>query len=291
MPSEFVRERRRLFGLAYRLLGSAADAEDVVQDAFLRWHGADYAAIVAQGTWLTKVVTNLCLNQLTSARARQQQAVEPWLPEPVLTVDGTLGPLETFEQRESVSMALLRVMAGLTPTERAVFVLREAFGYDHREISELLELSEANCRQLHGRARQRLDDGRARFDIPDDHARRLTERFLAAARAGELAELEDVLAEDVLASMDGGGSARRRVHGRDDVGRHATNTFARFAATTEYAFTEVNGQPALLFLRGSALVGLTVFEIVGGRITGLRTVIDPAKLVFAQRQAYRLARP
>ena len=150
--AEFLAQRPRLFSLAYRMLGEAGEAEDIVQEAYLRWAGAARAEIVSVPAWLTKVVTNLCLNRLTSARIRREAYIGPWLPEPVLTADGALGPLETVEQRDSVSFALLTLMERLTPTERAVFVLREAFAYSHRQIAELLDVTEANSRQLHGRA-------------------------------------------------------------------------------------------------------------------------------------------
>lgn len=149
-----------MFSLAYRMLGSAAEAEDVVQDAYLRWHGAERQHIRSPGAWLAKVVTNLCLNRLTSARATRERYVGFWLPEPVAS--GALGPMETAEQRDSVSMAFLILLERLTPAERAVFVLREAFSYGYREIAEVLDLSEANCRQLLLRARRRVGEiGRA----------------------------------------------------------------------------------------------------------------------------------
>jgi RNA polymerase sigma factor (sigma-70 family) len=138
--AEFQTRRGWLFGLAYRLLGSADEAEDAVQDAFLRWDGADRAAIEHPDGWLAKVVTNLCLNRLTAARATRERYVGPWLPEPVLT--DVLGPLETAEQRDSVSLALLMLLERLTPAERAVFVLREAFGYSDRDVAEVLELAQ-----------------------------------------------------------------------------------------------------------------------------------------------------
>ncbi|MCO6005550.1 RNA polymerase sigma factor SigJ [Actinoallomurus purpureus] len=277
----FEGERNRLFGLAYRLLGSAADAEDTVQEAFLRWHAADRSAIETHGTWLTKVVTNLCLNHLTSARVRRERT-GPWLPEPLLTEHGALGPLESAEQRESVSLALLMLLERLTPAERAVFVLREAFGYAYENIAAIVTTSEANCRQLHSRARRRIGDGRTRFDAPDEQARRLAERFLTAARSGDLAALEDLLAADVTAWMDAGPSARRMLHGREEVRRLAVVALARFASST--MVTEVNAAPALLFVRAEALLGVTVFEIDGGRIHGVRTVIDPRKLAVISRR-------
>ncbi|MEJ8645178.1 sigma-70 family RNA polymerase sigma factor [Streptomyces sp. MS1.HAVA.3] len=164
--ADFEEHRPRMFGIAYRMLGSAAEAEDAVQDAYLRWAAADRGEVKHPGAWLAKVVTNLCLNSLTSARARREAYVGPWLPEPVLTGDGTLGPLQSAEQRDCVSMALLVLLEQLTPVERAVYVLREAFAYSHREIAGLLYLTEANCRQLYRRAAGRVAADRAAAPEP-----------------------------------------------------------------------------------------------------------------------------
>jgi len=228
---EFERERGRLFGLAYRMLGSAADAEDVVQDAFLRWQGTDPGAVEAPAAWLVKVTTNLCLNRLGSARSRRERYVGARLPEPVLTSDGALGPMEMAEQRAMVSLAFLVLAERLTPGERAVFVLREAFGYSHREVAELVELSEPSCRQLHRRARKRLADA----ELPSSSGniaehRALVERFLDAARGGDLAGLERMLAEDVTSVADGGGTpgvARLPVHGAEKVARYLATVTGR----------------------------------------------------------------
>lgn len=171
----FEGQRPRLFGLAHRMLGSASDAEDVVQDAYLRWSGADHAAVAVPAAWLTTAVVNLCRNQVASARARRERYVGTWLPEPVLTSDGTLGPLETAEQRELVSLALLTLLEQLTPNERAVFVLRESFGHSHREIAEILGTSEAGCRQLHRRARQRIGVRKHCFEPAPGEWERLVE--------------------------------------------------------------------------------------------------------------------
>src|SRR5918912_1406907 len=150
--SRFERSRPRLQAIAYRMLGSASDAEDAVQDTFLRWHGADRVWIETPQAWLTKVLTNVCLNQLTSARARREAYVGAWLPEPVLADDAMLGPVDTVEQRESVSMAVLAVMERLSPNERPVYVLRGAFGYAHGEIPEVRDVWGANCQRLSRRA-------------------------------------------------------------------------------------------------------------------------------------------
>ncbi|SFP75680.1 RNA polymerase sigma-70 factor, ECF subfamily [Amycolatopsis arida] len=297
MPSDafatFEAERPRLFGLAYRLLGSAHEAEDVVQDAFLRWNGADHV-VDRPSAWLAKVVTNLALNRLTSARARRERYVGPWLPEPVLTTGDALGPVETAEQRESVSLAFLTLLERLTPAERAVFVLREAFGHPHRDIAEILELSEAHCRQLHRRARQRLRADGPRFDVDRADATRLVERFLAAARDGDVPALERMLAADATSWADGGGrvgTARRPILGRERVARYLAGAVTRFGAGIALEITEVNGCPAAVGWAGGTVVGVLVPELAEGRVAALRIVANPEKLRFLSRQLSRSAGP
>jgi len=289
---EFEEQRARLFGLAYRLLGSAADAEDVVQDTYVRWSGADQAAIVVPPAWLARVATNLCLNRLASARARREVYVGPWLPEPVLTSDGTLGPMESAAQRDSVSLALLVLLERLTPAERAVFVLREAFGYGYGDIAAILGPSEANCRQLHRRVRQRLPTATSRFAPDRGQWRDLVDRFLAAARDGDLPGLEQLLAADVTAWADGGGkvgAARRSVLGRARVARYLAG-ITRFGAGLQISVAEVNGVPGVLATRAGTLAGVLVLEVSGDQITAVRLVSNPDKLGFASRQVARLSR-
>lgn len=284
---EFEGQRGRLFGLAYRLLGSAAEAEDVVQDAYLRWHGADHGAIAAPAAWLAKVVTNLALNRLTSARAHRERYIGPWLPEPVLTADGTLDPLESAQRRDSVSLGLLVLLERLTPTERAVFVLREAFGYGYRDIAAILAESEPNCRQLYRRAKQRIGEERPRFRPERAHLQRLVERFIAAARDGDVRALERLLAADVTSWADGGGqvtSARRPVHGADRVARYLAGAAVKFGTGLDLVFAEVNGEPAVLGMSGGHLLGVMSVEVSGGQIAAVRLITNPAKLAFAARQ-------
>ncbi|MGW3136322.1 RNA polymerase sigma-70 factor [Streptomyces sp. NPDC001139] len=288
---EFELHRPRLFGLAYRMLGSAEEAEDTVQDAYLRFSGADRAGIEHPAAWLAKVVTNLCLTRLTSARARREQYAGPWLPEPVVTSDGTLGPLESAEQREAVSMALLVLLERLTPTERAVYVLREAFGYGHREIAGVLDVTEANCRQLYRRAVRRVGEERSRFEPVPERQAELVASFLAAARDGDLAGLEKLLTADVTWSSDGGGkvsAARRPVEGREKVARLAVGGAERFAAGLRYTPAEINGEYGLAAWAGDVLAGVVAFEVRDGLIAHLRVVVNPDKLDFVRRQ---LARP
>jgi RNA polymerase sigma-70 factor (ECF subfamily) len=238
------------------------------------------------------VATNLCLNRLASARARREVYIGPWLPEPVLTSDGTLGPMESAAQRDSVSLALLVLLERLTPAERAVFVLREAFGYGYRDIAAILGLSEANCRQLHRRVRQRLPAATSRFAPDRGQWRDLVDRFLAAARDGDLPGLERLLAADVTAWADGGGkvvAARRPVLGRDRVARYLAG-ITRFGAGLQISVTEVNGAPAVLGTRAGTLAGVLVLEVSGDQITAVHLMSNPDKLGFASRQVTRLSR-
>ncbi|WP_210591961.1 RNA polymerase sigma-70 factor [Streptomyces sp. GESEQ-35] len=284
---EFEAHRPRLFGLAYRMLGSADEAEDTVQDAYLRFSGADRTTIEYPGAWLAKVVTNLCLSRLTSARARREQYVGPWLPEPVLTSDGTLGPMESAEQREAVSLALLVLLERLTPTERAVYVLREAFAYGHREIAEVLELTEANCRQLYRRAVQRVGEERSRFEPAPERQEELVASFITAAREGDLSSLEKLLAADVTWWSDGGGkvtAARRPIEGHEKVLRFLAGALRGFAAGLHFTEAEINGSGALAAWDGDALVSVFALEARDGLIVRVRAVVNPEKLEFVRRQ-------
>ncbi|GAA3073501.1 RNA polymerase sigma factor SigJ [Streptomyces roseofulvus] len=290
---EFTAHRGRLFGLAYRMLGSAAEAEDVVQDAYLRWSGADRGALTHPGAWLAKVVTHLCLNRLTSARATRESYTGTWLPEPVLAEAGT-GPLEAVERHDDVSTALLLLLERLTPAERAVYVLREAFGYPHREIAGLLDLGEANCRQLYGRAARRVaeaDDAgaAARFEPPAPGRRReFVDSFVAAARDGDLAGLEKVLARDVVWWSDGGGKVRaalRPVRGRDHVVRFLAGVARRTEEGSRLTVAEVNGAPGIVQHVGGRITGVaTVALRADGRIGEVWFVSNPDKLGHATRR-------
>jgi RNA polymerase sigma-70 factor (TIGR02957 family) len=278
--SEFEAVRPRLFGLAYRLLGSAQDAEDVVQDAFLRWNNAE--SVDNPPAWLAKVVTNLSLTRLTSARARRETYIGPWLPEPVMTTDD---PADTVAIHDAVSVAMLTLLERLTPTERAVFVLREAFDYSHREIAEILDISEANSRQVHRRAGIRIGSVQARFVADRAEQRELVERFFAAARRGDVAGLEKLLAADVTGTADSGGkapAARRPIVGRDRVARYIAGGISKFDVHIE--LIEANGAPAIAGRLNGSLLGILVFEVTDGQISAVRTVANPDKLRFIDRQ-------
>jgi RNA polymerase sigma-70 factor (ECF subfamily) len=291
IADEFERHRPRLFGLAYRMTGSADEAEDTVQDAYLRFSGADRAAIEHPAAWLAKVVTNLCLTRLTSARARRERYVGTWLPEPVVTSDGTLGPLESAEQRDAVSLAMLILLERLTPTERAVYVLREAFGYGHREIADALDLTEANSRQLYRRAVHRIGEPRSRFEpASPERQEELVTTFLTAAREGDLAGLEKLLADDVTWWSDGGGkvsAALRPIEGREKVVRFLVGIAQKFTADLHFTVAEVNGMSGLAAWAGDTLVGVLGFERRDGLIVQVRAIVNPDKLEYAARQLTR----
>lgn len=285
----FDAERPRLFGLAYRMLGSAHDAEDVVQDAWLRWAGHG-EGVENPAAWLTTVVTRLCLNRLDSARARREVYVGPWLPEPILTTDPAAGPAATVEERESVSLALLTTLERLTPPERAVYVLREAFGHSHAEVAAVLDVTEAGSRQLHTRARRHLA---AVPTVPADPADvgPLLARFVAAARDGDLAGLEELLAADVTVWSDGGGrvtAARRPVHGREAVARFLVGILGPGRWSGTGAAAEINGAPAVLAFLDGRLDGVMAVE-GDGEVRTVRILRNPDKLAFLAGQLSRSA--
>ncbi|MFD6162323.1 RNA polymerase sigma factor SigJ [Nocardia sp. NPDC060256] len=288
--TEFQAHRGQLFGLAYRLLGDATEAEDVLQDAYLKWDARAAAAepVRIPLAWLTKVVTNLCLNRLASARSVREQYIGSWLPTPVFTADGVLGPLETVEQRESVTLAMLALLEQLTPPERAVFVLREAFDYRYRDIADVLDRDEAHVRQLYRRARTRIGQQHKRFNAdPIRHAEIVT-RFFAAAVRGEVAALEELLAADVVAWADGGGRmslARRPIHGRDHVTRYFA-ALSRNPRATGITLTIglINDQPAALAHRDNKLLAIVSMVIVDDLITAFYSIANPDKLTFAAAQ-------
>ena len=283
--------RPRLLAIAYRLLGSAGEAEDAVQETFLRWHAADVDRIEVPEAWLTKVLTNLCLSQLTSARARRETYVGQWLPEPLLGGDPMLGPADTAEQRESVSYAVVTLMERLSPDERAVYVLREAFAYPHREIAEILDITEAASQQIFHRARQHVVGGKARIEIDGAAARRVVEEFLVAATSGQVDALVRLLTTDAVAVGDGGGKVPARAtpfSGAVAVARFLWGLFKPGKAKRDavgglpavYAWT-ANGDPAVVAVVDDRVVGVMCLEVTGAGIAGFRSQVNPDKLARA----------
>jgi RNA polymerase sigma-70 factor (ECF subfamily) len=276
---EFLRHRPLLFGIAYRMLGSAADAEDAVQETWLRWSQAGEAARSPRA-WLSTTVTRLCIDQLRSARARREEYVGPWLPEPLVGAV-EIGPADGPLREESLSTAFLLLLESLSPTERAVFLLREVFGFDYPQIARAVEKSEAACRQLLHRARERLADGRARYEAPAGRARELAQIFVQACATGDLDALLAVLADDVVAVGDGGGvvpAGMRPVLGADKVSRLYLGLAAKFGTLGEVGFAEVNGAPGVVLYRDGTPYAAVSFEFRGGRIAGVYSVNNPHKL-------------
>lgn len=286
----FEEYRTLLLSVAYRMLGSMTEAEDVVQEAWLRWSAADSGpdGVRFPRAFLVTVVTNLCLDQLKSARARRERYAGVWLPEPVATGDSVLGPLETAVQRESVSIGLLALLETLTPTERAVFVLREAFGSTFREIAEVLGQSEANCRQLHHRARLRVDAGRRRFDASPEQHRALLERFLKAAADGDVQALQELLAADATLTADGGdkaAAARRPVTGAANLARYWAGVAELGPPDLGGELVEVNGTTGVAFTAGGGkLFSVMTLEVDGDHIRSFHVVLNPDKLQPLGRQ-------
>ena len=289
--SRFEASRNRLASLAYRLLGSANDAEDAVQDAFLHWQAADRQLIKVPEAWLTKVVTNLCLDRLRSAQARRERSAGAWLPEPLLDGDPMLGPADTAEQRESVSLAVLTLMERLSPVERAVYVLREAFSDSHAEIAEILDITESASQQYLHRARGRITAARRRGAGEADaaSARRIVEEFLAAAASGRTERLVALLTDDATAISDGAGLTKtllrydtpQRIAAIARTGFKPTPAKRRLAGgTSAVHYALVNGAPAILFVLGDQqVVGAVTFDIAGGKIATVRGIAVPTRLV------------
>ncbi|MYY05068.1 MULTISPECIES: RNA polymerase sigma factor SigJ [unclassified Streptomyces] len=290
----FEAARPRLEAIAYRLLGSASEAEDAVQDTFLRWQAADTGRIEVPEAWLTKVLTNLCLNQLTSARARRETYVGQWLPEPLLAGDAMLGPADTAEQRESVSYAVLTLMERLAPRERAVYVLREAFGYPHREIAEILDLTESAVQQVHHRAKKHIADGRTRTEVDEAAARRVIEEFLLAAAGGRTEPLVKLLTSDAFSVGDGGGKVPART--KPFEGAKAVATFMRgllkpgkaktavTGGSVDLYVTSANGSTAVVAAVGERVIGVMCLEVTPEGIQSFRNQANPDKLERATRQ-------
>jgi RNA polymerase sigma-70 factor, ECF subfamily len=279
----FAELRPRLFGIAYRMLGGAAEAEDVVQEAFLRLHRAqeEGTAVDNPPAFLTTVATRLAIDQLRSARARRERYVGPWLPEPLLADERDVG--EHAELAESLSMAFLVVLERLSPVERAVFLLHDVFGYGYDEVAAIVAKSEANCRQLAARARRHVAEGRPRFDASPARRDELAARFLAACEEGDLDGLLGLLAEDAAAYFDAGGKAPappRPIFGRAQVARVLIGIAANVARLGYRAVpSRVNGQPGAVFLDGSgAAVGVVEVDVADGAVSAVRAVTNPDKL-------------
>ncbi|REE96899.1 RNA polymerase sigma-70 factor [Thermomonospora umbrina] len=278
-PDPYLEHRRLLFATAYRMLGTVTDAEDVLQDTWLKWDAVDASTIQNAKAYLVRMVTNLSLNRLTSARATRETYVGPWLPEPLLTSPDTALDVE---MADTVSTAMLVVLETLSPVERAVFVLREVFGYSHAEIADTLDRPEATVRQISHRARKHVEARRPRFDTDPDRRAEVTERFMAACSGGDLNAVMELLAPDVTAWSDGGGkvtAARRPLHGADHVARWFIGVLAKPESTGLTLRTAtINGELGIVALLGDVPIGAATYDIADGRIRNLRLQGNPDKL-------------
>jgi RNA polymerase sigma-70 factor (ECF subfamily) len=287
----FKTHRPLLFSIAYRMLGSASDAEDILQDAWMRYHNADESSIHSPKAFAATIVARLCLDRLKSARAAREQYIGPWLPEPVLTSE-VKGPDALLQQAESLTLAFLVLLEKLSPEERAVFLLKDIFGYEHAEIGEMLTMTVENSRQLLHRAKERLTAERPRLTGTNTSRRAIAERFARAFASGNGSELTSILARDVAMWSDGGGkvsAARRPLAGRDEVlnflvGLHRTaqTTGVTHAATLN--IEDVNSEPALAIRVGERLESIFVFSVEDNLISEIRVVRNPDKLAHIDRQ-------
>ncbi|MFI7301475.1 RNA polymerase sigma-70 factor [Streptomyces sp. NPDC050121] len=274
----FVAHRNLLFTVAYEMLGSAADAEDVLQETWLRWVGVDLGQVRDQRAYLVRITTRQSLNRLRTMSRRKEAYVGPWLPEPLLTAPDVA---EDALLAESVSMALMLVLETLSPTERAVFVLREVFDVGYDEIASAVGKSPAAVRQIAHRARRHVDARRPRQAVSADETRAALESFRQALDTGDPQSLLDVLAPEVVLVSDGGGvkqAAPRPITGADKVARFVIGGLAKNGGTLTLAPTMVNGSPALVAHLGGELDGVMAIRVEDGRITGLYYVRNPAKL-------------
>jgi RNA polymerase sigma-70 factor (TIGR02957 family) len=284
--SAFERARPRLFGIAYRILGSVAEAEDVVQDAWTRWQSTDRRAVQSPQAFLTTTVTRLAINVLQSARVRRETYVGPWLPEPVDTsADPTLGA----DRAEALEFAVLVLLERLSPAERAAYVLREAFSYAHKEIAAVLHVEEANARQLVTRARQHVAEGR-RARVSNTERARLLRAFIAAAQTGDVAQLERLFAADVVATADGGGlirAAEKPVVGRERVAKYIATISAWAWSGVTVRFIEANGHACAVMDRHGVVVMAFVIDGTVEGIDQVNFVMRPSKLTGLASSARR----
>jgi RNA polymerase sigma-70 factor (ECF subfamily) len=276
----FEELRPLLFSIAYRMLGSVADAEDVVQEAFVRWTESDADEIRSPKAYLSKVVTNLCIDRLRSSRHQRETYVGPWLPEP-LVEDAEPDAAHQAEVAESLSMAFLVVLESLSPLERAAFLLHEVFAYDYAELADMLGRKEAACRQLVHRAREHVAARRPRYQVDEEERRELLRSFTSACVQGDVDSLASLLTEDVVLQSDGGGrvrAARRPIYGRSRVARFLVSIVGKAAPELATRVVTVNGQPGLANYVGDRLDSVVSLDFAEGRIQGVHIVVNPEKL-------------
>ncbi len=283
----FERYRVLLFSIAYRMTGSASDAEDLVQETYLRYQASAGQEIVSLKAYMTTIVTRLALDYLKSARVAREEYVGTWLPEPILTSEVGGSPLADLERQESLSLAFLRLLETLSPPERAVFLLHEAFDYPFEEIGEMLEKSTANCRQVFHRAKQALQNQHARFAPEPQRHRQLLLSFLAASQAGDMAALTGMLAHDAVSWSDGGGKVRTNldpIYGQQAVARFWLSVISKTPRPLTTTLVEINGSPAMVLWDEGNLAGAISLMLSAVGIQEIYALLNPEKLSYLQRQ-------
>lgn len=270
--------RGRLFAVAYRMMGTRADAEDIVQEAYLRWHQADVRAVRSPEAWLVSVATRLSIDRLRKAYAEREKYTGPWLPEPIF---GGPSPEQRLELDSDLSLAFMALLERLAPVERAAFLLHDVFDRDYPEIARILRKSEAACRQVVHRARERVRSDRRRFRASEEEYRSLIEKFTEAARAGDEATLLSLFAEDATLTSDGGGvvpAARKVVRGRRRIARLFLVLARKLRGRMAQAILTVNGEPGLVTFLDGAPLTVTSFKTDGRTILALYNILNPEKL-------------
>lgn len=266
-----------LFSIAYRMLGSAMDAEDIVQESFLRWQAADTQAVDSPKAFLTTIVTRLCIDQWRSASRQREEYIGPWLPEPILTEPFN----DPTPMADSLSIAFMTLLESLSPIERAVYLLREVFDYDYAEVARIVDRNEANCRQMVKRAKDHLAAQRPRFEAQPEEHTRLLMAFAEACTSGDMNGLVALLSEDVVAFSDGGGkvtAARNPIYGPDKVARFVMSTFAKRPIHFAVEARPVNGQPAFVCYDNRQPFLIQTIEVANGQIQRIYLILNPDKL-------------
>ncbi len=287
---EFEHYRVLLFSIAYRMTGSASDAEDLVQETYLRYQASLSQQIVSLKAYLTTIITRLALDYLKSARVAREEYVGVWLPEPILTSEDDGSPLADVERQEALSLAFLRLLETLSPPERAVFLLHEVFDYPFSEIGGMLSKNAAACRQIFHRARQALQDKHMRFEPEQQHQRQLLHSFLSASQAGDMAALTSLLAADAVSWADGGGKVQsilKPIYGQQAVARFWQRVIHNNQRSFTYTLAEINGSPAILFWGERSLAGVISLTLSAAGIQEIYALLNPDKLAYLQQQLSR----
>jgi RNA polymerase sigma-70 factor (ECF subfamily) len=282
----FEAHRPRLLGIAYGMLGGLAEAEDVVQDAYLRWHDADESQIRSAEAFLVTVTTRLAIDRLRSARVRRETYVGPWLPEPLVADEAAPDPADVVAEAEQLSLAILTTLERLNPVERAVLLLRDVFDLDYAEIADVVDRSPVNVRQIATRARGHVGDVHRHASVTAEEEQRLLEAFMGAVTSGDLDGLTELLAADAVMYSDGGGvvqAARKPIHSGPKVARFFIGIARKAPPEFSATWVRVNGEPGVCFDTPGGVLNVMAFEIRDGLVTAVRVVANPEKLGYAAR--------